>query len=165
MGTRPGLSHRRGGLDPRGSGPRATGGKNALGGDGRASALVALPLLSSFFSWSKRSVPGGGTSVQPLDPGLGRQADTTKGRAAPGAAPPPRAPAPGSRTWRLPRCSRSLEVGSGARGRDSDVTARPRAPRSASRVGAQVLGEAGGRTAGSGRRNRPSRERQGEPRR
>lgn len=44
-------------------------------------------------------------------------------------------------------------MGSGVGSRGSDVTARPRAPMSASRAGAQVRGEARGQEAGAKRRD------------
>lgn len=44
-------------------------------------------------------------------------------------------------------------MGSGVGARGSDVTARPRAPMSASRAGAQVRGEARGQEAGAKQRD------------
>lgn len=109
---------------------------------------------------------GGGTSVQPPGPGLRPESGPHRvgggERAIPGAAPPLCAPAPGGRTWHLPRGGRSLEVGSGAGARGSDVTARPPAPRSASRAGVQVRSGAGRRDPlPSGDRTRPAAGRAG----
>lgn len=124
---------------------------------GQAPWSPFLSLSSSFSGPEQEACARRGASVHSLGPGLDRRADTTKGRAAPGSAPPLRTPAPGGRTWRLPRGSQSLEVGSGVGAGGSDVTARPRAPMSASQAGAQVRGEARGQTSGSSRWDRAAR--------
>lgn len=142
----------RGGCRP---GPRST--RSEETGGGQAPWSPFLSLSSSFSGPEQEACARRGASVRSLGSGLGWRADTTKGRAAPGSAPPLRAPAPGGRTWRLPRGSQSLEVGSGVGAGGSDVTARPRAPMSASQAGAQVRGEARGQAAGAGRRDRAAR--------
>lgn len=111
------------------------------GGGGRARALRALPLLSRLSSRSNRPVPGGVAGVNP-DPGLSLQADTRKGRSAClGSATAPRS-RPRESDLAPPRGGGSLEVGSGARARGSDVTARPQS-RSASRVGLRYAARPG----------------------